>query len=153
MPTFSLSTLGGSPVPCAAGLATLDVIERERLVDNAARMGSGCSTACESSSARSRLIGDVRGLGLIVGVELVADRETREPAPRDAHRLVYRLFELGRAHDLLPASTGNVIELTPPLTIGRGRGRRGARRPSSGRSRDVEAGQFDDAKLAPFAGW
>jgi 4-aminobutyrate aminotransferase len=93
----------------------------------------------------------VRGKGLIVGIELVADRKTREPAPRDAHRLVYRCFELGLL-TIYAGLAGNVIELTPPLTIGPdeidhalGIFERALA--------DVEAGRFDDAKLAPFAGW
>jgi len=149
--TYSLFTLGGSPVPVAAGLATLDVIEAEGLVANAAAMGRRLLEGLEAIAGRSRLVGDVRGSGLILGVELVGDRVTREPAPVDAHRLVYRLFELG-VLAIYSGLHGNVIELTPPLVITAaevdeflGVFERALA--------DVEAGGFDDAKLAPYAGW
>lgn len=151
VPTYSLFTLGGSPLPCAAGLATLDVIRDEGLVENAARMGERLLDGLRSIQGTSRLIGDVRGRGLILGVELVSDRETREPAPLDAHRLVFRCFELGLL-TIYAGLAGNVVELTPPLTIG-------ATEIDEALGifehalADVEAGRFDDAKLAPFAGW
>ena len=151
VPTYSLFTLGGSPLPCAAALATLDVIEDEQLVDNAARMGERLVEGLRAIQARSRLVGDVRGRGLMVGVELVRERATREPAPVETHRLVYRMFELGLL-TIYSGLDGNVVELTPPLTIGPddvdealGVFERALA--------DVEAGRFDDAKLAPFAGW
>jgi 4-aminobutyrate aminotransferase len=127
------------------------VIEDEALLDNAARMGSRLLDGLLEIQNGSRLIGDVRGRGLVLGVELVADRATREPAPRDTHRLVYRLFELGLL-TIYSGLYGNVVEITPPLTIGAaeidealGLFERALV--------DVEAGRFDDAKLAPFAGW
>jgi 4-aminobutyrate aminotransferase len=151
VPTFSLFTLGGSPVPCAAALATLDVIEDEGLVENAARMGERLLDGLCSLQAHSRLIGDVRGRGLIAGVELVADRASREPAPLDTHRLVYRCFELGLL-TIYAGLAGNVVELTPPLTITADEIDEGLAIIERALA-DVEAGRFDDAKLAPFAGW
>lgn len=149
--TYSLFTLGGSPVPCAAALATLDVIESEGLVENAARMGERLLEGLRETQSRSRLVGDVRGRGLIIGVELVQDRESREPAPVDAHRLVYRCFELGLLA-IYAGLAGNVIELTPPLTIGPAEVDEGLAIIERALA-DVEAGRFDDSKLAPFAGW
>lgn len=149
--TFSLFTLGGSPVPCAAALATLDVIEDDGLVENAARMGERLLDGLRSIQTRSRLIGDVRGRGLIVGIELVTDRASREPAPLDTHRLVYRCFELGLL-TIYSGLSGNVVELVPPLTLtaeGVDEGLAIIERALA----DVEAGRFDDAKLASFAGW
>ena len=93
----------------------------------------------------------MRGRGLIVGIELVADRATREPAPVDAHRVVYRCFELGLL-TLYAGLMGNVIELTPPLTINSGEIDE-ALSIFERALADVEAGGFDDAKLTPFAGW
>ena len=151
VPTYSLFTLGGSPVPCAAGLATLDVIRDEGLVENAARMGERLLDGLSSIQGASQLVGDVRGKGLIVGIELVTDRKTREPAPRDAHRLVYRCFELGLL-TIYAGLAGNVIELTPPLTIGPDEIDHALGILERALA-DVEAGRFDDAKLAPFAGW
>ena len=151
VPTYSLFTLGGSPVPCAASMATLDVIRDEGLVENADRMGARLLDGLRAIQGRSRLIGDVRGRGLIVGIELVVDRATREPAPVDAHRVVYRCFELGLL-TLYAGLMGNVIELTPPLTINSGEIDE-ALSIFERALADVEAGGFDDAKLAPFAGW
>jgi 4-aminobutyrate aminotransferase len=149
--TYSLFTLGGSPLPVAGGLATLDVLEADGLVANAEARGRQLLEGLEAIAGRSRLIGDVRGSGLILGVELVADRTTRAPAPVDAHRLVYRLFELG-VLAIYSGLHGNVIELTPPLVL---------TAPDADEFlsvferalADVEAGGFDDAKLAPYAGW
>jgi 4-aminobutyrate aminotransferase len=151
VPTYSLFTLGGSPLPCAAGLATLDVLEEEGLLDNAARMGRRLLDGLTEIQKGSRSIGDVRGSGLIIGVELVADRGTREPAPLDTHRLVYRLFELGLL-TIYSGLFGNVVEITPPLTIGAGDVDEALSLFERALA-DVEAGRFDDAKLAPYAGW
>ncbi len=151
VPTFSLFTLGGSPVPCAAALAALDVIGDEGLAENAAQMGLRLIDGLRTIQDRSRLMGDVRGRGLIIGIELVRDRETREPAPVDAHRVVYRCFELGLL-TLYAGLMGNVIELTPPLTISEEEVDE-ALSIFERALADVEAGRFDDAKLAPYAGW
>ena len=148
---FALYTLGGSPAPTAAGLAVLEVLNSENLLDNARDRGAELLEGLHTLMADHPLIGDVRGRGLMVGIELVVDRETREPATRDAARLVYRCFELG----LLVIYCGrfsNVIELTPPLTITSG----DVREMLSILDRslaDIEAGSFDDDKLAPYAGW
>ena len=93
--TYDLFTLGGSPVPCAAGMAMLDVLAEEDLVANAAARGAELLAGFEALQETHELIGDVRGRGLIIGVELVTDRATRTPAPTDAHRLAYRLSSSG----------------------------------------------------------
>jgi 4-aminobutyrate aminotransferase len=149
--TLNLFTLGGSPVPAAAGLAVLDVLQSEGLVDNAARRGAQLLTGLRELQERHRLIGDVRGQGLICGAELVTDRATREPAAIDAARLVYRCFELG----LLVIYTGlasNVIELTPPLTITTADVEEMLATFDHALT-DIEAGRFDDEKLSGYAGW
>ena len=151
VPVFNLYTLGGSPVPCAAGLASLDVIERERLAENAARTGARLLEGLRDLQSRHPLIGEVRGCGLMVGVELVEDRTTRAPATRDAARLVYRCFELGLLV-IYCGLLGNVIEMTPPLTITESDVDAALEVLERALS-DVEAGRFDDAKIAPYAGW
>ena len=149
--TYVLSTLGGSPVPCAAGLATLDVLRDERLLENATAMGARLQDGLGELAERHPLIGDVRGLGLMVGCELVRDRATREPAGREAARLVYRCFELGLLV-VYCGMHGNVIELTPPLSIT-------AHEIDEALAildrafADVASGAFDDGKLTPYAGW
>jgi 4-aminobutyrate aminotransferase len=148
---YNLYTLGGTPAPCAAGLATLDVIEEERLAENAARVGEYLRAGLRELQERHTCIGDVRGLGLMTGFELVEDRVTKEPAARLAARLVYRCFELG----LVVIYTGllaNVIEMTPALTLTE-KDVDEALAVFDQALADVSNGGFDDAKLAPYAGW
>ncbi len=108
------STFGGNPVACAAGLAVLDVLEEEHLQDNARGVGRYLLARLKALQERHALIGDVRGLGLFLGLDLVLDRETRVPAPRQASYVVNRLRERG----ILTGTDGphhNVIKLRPPL--------------------------------------
>ncbi len=148
---FALSTLGGSPVPAAAALATLRVIDEEGLVERAGRMGVLLQDGLRALQASHALIGDVRGRGLMVGLELVTSRDTREPATKDAARLVYRCFELGLLV-IYCGAAGNVIEMTPPLTLDE-RDVDDALAILDEALTDIEAGRFDDAKLARYAGW
>jgi 4-aminobutyrate aminotransferase-like enzyme/Ser/Thr protein kinase RdoA (MazF antagonist) len=108
------STFGGNPVACAAGLAVLDVLRDEELQDRALRVGKYWMTELKKLQDCHRLIGDVRGSGLFVGIDLVRDRETREPATEEADYVVNRLRECG----ILAGTDGphhNVIKLRPPL--------------------------------------
>jgi len=108
------STFGGNPIACAAGLAVLDVLEEEHLQENALRVGAYLIARLKSLQAKHALIGDVRGLGLFLGLDLVLDRDTREPAPEQASYVVNRLRENG----ILTGTDGphhNVIKLRPPL--------------------------------------
>jgi 4-aminobutyrate aminotransferase-like enzyme len=108
------STFGGNPVACAAGLAVLDVLEEEHLQENALRVGSYLIARLKSLKGKCPLIGDVRGSGLFLGVDLVLDRQTRKPAPNQASYVVNRLRECG----ILAGTDGphhNVIKLRPPL--------------------------------------
>jgi 4-aminobutyrate aminotransferase-like enzyme/Ser/Thr protein kinase RdoA (MazF antagonist) len=108
------STFGGNPVACAAGLAVLDVLEEDHLQENALRIGTYLAARLKALQEKHALIGDVRGAGLFLGVDLVLDRATREPAPRQASYVVNRLRERG----ILTGTDGphhNVIKLRPPL--------------------------------------
>jgi 4-aminobutyrate aminotransferase-like enzyme/Ser/Thr protein kinase RdoA (MazF antagonist) len=108
------STFGGNPVACAAGLAVLDVLEEEHLQENALHVGDYLIARLKSLQAKHALIGDVRGSGLFLGLDLVLDRDTREPAPQQAFYVVNRLRENG----ILTGTDGphhNVIKLRPPL--------------------------------------
>ncbi|MBX3278520.1 MAG: aminotransferase class III-fold pyridoxal phosphate-dependent enzyme [Acidobacteria bacterium] len=110
------STFGGNPVACAAGLAVLEALEEECLQQQALRVGDRLIDGLRGLMSRYELIGDVRGAGLFLGVELVRDRETLEPAAEEASHLVNRLREEG----LLAGTDGplhNVIKLRPPLVI------------------------------------
>jgi 4-aminobutyrate aminotransferase-like enzyme/Ser/Thr protein kinase RdoA (MazF antagonist) len=116
--TGFFSTYGGNPVACAAALAVLDVIEREDLVTHAAEVGDHLQRGLAELGGRHVSIGDVRGRGLMVGVELVKDRSTREPDPGRAQAVVDDLRERG----VLIGATGpfeNVLKLRPPLTFER----------------------------------
>ena len=151
VPAFNLFTLGGSPAPCAAAGAVLDVLEQENLLANATERGSQLLQGLQALAARHALIGDVRGVGLILGIELVRDRGTREPAGREAARLAYRCFELGLIV-IYCGLHGNVIEMTPPLTISSKDVDEALAILDQALS-DIEAGRFDDAKLAAYSGW
>ena len=108
------STFGGNPVACAAGLAVLDVLRDENLQQNALTVGTQWIRDLRELQAKHPLIGDVRGLGLFLGIDLVTDRETRAPATRQASHVVNRLREEG----ILAGTDGphhNVIKLRPPL--------------------------------------
>jgi 4-aminobutyrate aminotransferase-like enzyme/Ser/Thr protein kinase RdoA (MazF antagonist) len=108
------STFGGNPVSCAAGLAVLDVVEEEHLQENALRIGNRLMSAFKELQACHPLIGDVRGSGLFLGLDLVQDLETRRPATREASYITNRLRECG----ILSGTDGpyrNVIKLRPPL--------------------------------------
>ncbi len=110
------NTFGGNPVSCAVGLAVLDVIEREDLRENARRVGAHLLEGLRGLMDRHACIGDVRGRGLFLGVELVRDRDAREPAPLLAAKTVNRMKTLG----ILLSTDGpdhNVIKIKPPLVF------------------------------------
>ena len=108
------STYGGNPVACAAGIAVLETIEREGLVENAAARGAELRAGLDRIAAEEPRIGDVRGRGLMIGVELVTDRETREPNGPLAKALIARAADLGLLV-LTCGSTGQVIRWIPPI--------------------------------------
>lgn len=112
------STYGGNPVSCAAGLAVLDVLRDDDLQANALRMGNDLIGKLRGLQDKHPLIGDVRGMGLFLGIDLVTDRETRAPAATAASHVVNRLRERG----VLAGTDGpfhNVIKLRPPMIIER----------------------------------
>lgn len=112
------NTFGGNPVSCAAGLAVLDVIEREALQQNARVTGAYLREGLCGLQSRHACIGDVRGAGLFAGVELVSDRETREPAPAAARAVMNGM----RRDGVLVGLTGiadNVLKIRPPLVFSR----------------------------------
>ncbi|XP_047241210.1 ethanolamine-phosphate phospho-lyase [Girardinichthys multiradiatus] len=108
------NTFGGNPVSCAIGLAVLDVIEKEDLQGNALHVGQYLTNLLEKQKEKHPLIGDIRGRGLFVGVELVKDREKLTPATAVAQEVIYKLKE---QHILLSADGPhrNVLKFKPPL--------------------------------------
>ena len=114
-PGAHASTFGGNPVACAAGLVTVELLEKE-LIANAARIGGYIMDRLRDWPARFPIVGDVRGLGLMIGIELVRDQKTRERAPVARNRVLELAFERG----LLVLGAGeNSIRLCPPLVITR----------------------------------
>lgn len=107
------STFGGNPVCCAAALATLDLVEAELQV-NAANMGMRLLEELRQLARTHAVIGDIRGLGLMIGIEMVQDRETREPAPELARTLVQTAFRQGL---LLLGAGESTVRLAPPLVV------------------------------------
>ncbi len=110
------STFGGNPVACEAGLATIEVIEKEGLMRNAAEQGAHIQKHLRHLQQKCRSLGDVRGRGLMIGVELVRNRRTKEPAERQRDDVVQDAFRRGLL--LLPCGR-NVIRISPPLSITR----------------------------------
>ena len=112
------NTFGGNPVSSAAGLAVLQVIEEENLQQHAAHVGTCFIDKLSELKERHAVIGDVRGLGLFLGIEFVLDRKTQEPAAELASRIVERAKERG----VLLSTDGplhNVIKIKPPLVFSR----------------------------------
>jgi 4-aminobutyrate aminotransferase-like enzyme/aminoglycoside phosphotransferase (APT) family kinase protein len=110
------NTFGGNPVSCAVGLAVLDVIRDEELQENARDVGQYFMDALRKLGEKHRLIGDVRGLGLFIGVELVRDRQTLEPAGTEASAIIERMKSRG----VLLSTDGpfhNVLKIKPPIVF------------------------------------
>lgn len=151
-PAFALQTTGGNPICTAAGRAVLRAIEEEALVERASRIGAVFMHALRALAKRHAMIGDVRGRGLAVGVELVSDRESREPVPvTTTAKVIYRAYELGAAF-LYVGLRGNVLEFTPPLTLTEEEAEEGAAIIDQS-LHDVLAGRVSDADVAPYMMW
>jgi 4-aminobutyrate aminotransferase len=103
-----------NPVTTRAALTTIEIIEDEALVENAARVGALALERMHATKDRLPAIGDVRGRGLVLGIELVRSRDTKEPDNDLAEKVIYRALDRGVS---FKTTMGNVITLTPPLTI------------------------------------
>jgi len=114
-PGAHASTFGGNPVACAAALVTIELLEEE-LIDNAARMGAYVMARLRQWPARFPIVGDVRGLGLMLGVELVRDQASKTKAPELRDRVVDLAFERGL---LILGAGDNTLRFSPPLIISR----------------------------------
>lgn len=146
-----LFTLSGHPVSCAASIATIDVIEKEGLVENAEKMGALLKRRLEELKDRYEIIGDVRGKGLILGVEFVKDEENKEPATVEVAKICYRAWELG----LILGYVGmfsNVIEITPPLIINEEHVNPACEIFEQA-IKDVKAGKVSDSEVEKYKGW
>ncbi|HEX3490348.1 MAG TPA: aminotransferase class III-fold pyridoxal phosphate-dependent enzyme [Streptosporangiaceae bacterium] len=111
-------TFGEFPVSLAAGLAALEVLERDHLLQACTELGKYATDGLLEMQPRHLLIGDVRGPGLLIGIELVRDRQTREPAAAEAAEVERRARDLGVLFGTTRyAGLGNVLKIKPPFTI------------------------------------
>jgi 4-aminobutyrate aminotransferase len=119
LPDSMSSTHGGNPLSCAAALASIEVLEEENLCERAQATGWYILQSFREMKESHPLIGDVRGLGMAIGVELVLDKITKEPAAEVAHDVTLRVFEKGLLMIPPKAVFDNVLRINPPLTIER----------------------------------
>jgi 4-aminobutyrate aminotransferase len=115
LPGSHASTFGGNPVSIAAALATLDVLEREAM-ENAATVGQHIMDRISTWPLKHEIVGDVRGLGLMIGVEIVSDSETKKMAGPERDRIVELAFERGL---LFLGAGANTLRICPPLVVTR----------------------------------
>jgi 4-aminobutyrate aminotransferase len=147
----ALFTASGNAAGCAAGLAVLDEIERLDLVQYSAELGGYLHECLVQALGDFELIGDIRGLGMIQGVELVKDPASRDPDQPAAAKVVYRAWELGLIV-YYAGNWGNVLEITPPLILTRLEIEEGVEILRQA-VRDVLSGNVSDEAVASFAGW
>ena len=110
-------TFAGSPLGCVAGLANIEVIEEEKLVENSAMMGAYMKKELTEMMEDHRIVGDVRGIGLLIGVEVVKDRETKEPGVDEAERITANAFKKGLYLVNMGAFGTRALRVAPPLII------------------------------------
>lgn len=113
---FAMETTCGNPVAASAGLAVLKTIQNENLPERAAIIGHDLYSGLDRLASKHPLVGDVRGRGLAMGIELVKNNESREAAAVEAAKVVYRAYELGVVLYYVGMHS-NVLEITPPLII------------------------------------
>jgi 4-aminobutyrate aminotransferase len=147
---FSMQTLHGNPICASAALAVLDTIRDENLTGRAAETGQYLMQCIEQEMVNQPLIGQVRGQGLAIGVELVLD-DKKTPAADLARKTVYRAWELGAVFYYVGMQS-NVLELTPPLTLTREEAGEGAQVLLQALE-DASTGKVPDSAIAEFSGW
>ncbi len=109
-------TFGGHPAACAAAVATLNILVRENLVERARMVGNQLLDRMKQRLQSSRIVGEVRGLGMMLGVEIVADKHSKKPFPRSAGREA-AICRQAKTRGLFIRSIGNVIPVMPPLIL------------------------------------
>ena len=149
---FAIQTTGGNPVVTGAGRAVIRAIADEGLIERANRMGAILERGLRTLASRHSIIGEVRGRGLALGIELVSDRTSREPVPvKTTAKVIYRAYQLG-AIFFYVGLRGNVLEFTPPLTITESEVAEGVAIVDQALT-DVSNGLVSDADVAPFIMW
>jgi 4-aminobutyrate aminotransferase len=147
----ALFTTSGNATSCAAGLAAINAIEEDGLVERSRDNGAYLNKRLTETIMRHDIVGDVRGLGMIQGVEIVTDRASKVPSQAISAKIVYRAFELGLIvyH---AGNWGNVLEITPPLIMTRDQIHEGVALLDRAIV-DVLAGKVSDETVAQYAGW
>jgi 4-aminobutyrate aminotransferase len=110
------STFGGNPLACVAASAVIDIVKEEKLLENATKQGNYILKRLDELERQSKIIGDVRGKGLMIGMEIVEDKENKKPSPQKATEIMMRSWKRGVAVITCGAST---IRIAPPLSISR----------------------------------
>jgi len=111
------STYGGNPLSSRAALASIEIIERERLWENAAKVGKAMMQRLKEWEERHEVVGEARGMGLAIGVEVVRDKRTKEPAPDLAKAIIMEAARRGLVMIAPIGFYGNVLRIAPPLII------------------------------------
>jgi 4-aminobutyrate aminotransferase len=113
-PDSHISTLGGNPLACASALEVLEVIREEHLLENATKQGRYMLRRLEELVEKYPILGEVRGKGLLIGLEVVKDRETKEPNPEGAMQIALKSWRRGVLCQTVGVST---VRFCPPLSI------------------------------------
>jgi 4-aminobutyrate aminotransferase len=151
-PAFAIQTMGGNPVVTAAGRAVIKAIADEGLIERARRIGAIFESGLRALMPKHPIIGEVRGRGLALGIDLVQDRASREPAPvKTTAKVIFRAYQLGAVFFYV-GLRGNVLEFTPPLTITESEVAEGIAIIDQALT-DVGKGLVSDADVAPFTMW
>jgi 4-aminobutyrate aminotransferase len=147
----AIFTTIGNATCTAAGLAVIDAIEEDGLVERSAENGRYLRSLLDQLAAQHKAIGDVRGMGMIQGLELVTDPASKAPDQPTAAKVVYRAWELGLVL-FYAGNWGNVLEITPPLILTRADIDEGVAILDQA-FRDVAAGMVSDEVISAYAGW
>jgi 4-aminobutyrate aminotransferase len=149
---FAIQTTGGNPVAAAAGRAVLRAIAGEGLTERANHIGEMLAKRLRALAHKHPMMGNVRGRGLALGVDLVSDGATREPVPvTTTAKVIFRAYQLG-AVLFYVGMRGNVLELTPPLTLSAAEAEEGVDILDRAMT-DVARGLVTDGDVAPFMMW
>ena len=149
---FSIMTTSGNPVSASAGMAVLRAIEEENLITNAKLIGDNLQESFRQLANKHDLIGNVRGRGLAIGIELVNDRHKNKIAAKtETAKIVYRAYELGLVIFYVGMES-NVLELTPPLILNEHESKLGLEILDQAIS-DVTNGLVPDSAIEDYKGW
>jgi 4-aminobutyrate aminotransferase len=149
---YAIQTMGGNWVSAAAGRAVIKAIEDMKLIERANRIGAILEQGLLGLMARHEIIGEVRGRGMVLGIDLVRDRQSRQPVPvQTTAKVIYRAYQLGAIFFYVGLG-GNVLEFTPPLTLTEAEAAEGLAIIDQALT-DVGNGMVSDAEVAPYIMW